>query len=150
MVDLPAKLNPKLDKLRALKAGKLSSEPFTVSLRTRTFASLTDGYTSESIVPLLADGVPAPVRVLSQREIALSGGELQEMRLEITLTPEFGTGGYAPSQFDPPAAEGIVTETVYIVKGPNLPASGTIFTKVSTEVSSFVIKLTLRNTGASP
>lgn len=151
MVDLPAKLNPKLDKLRALKAGKLQAEPYTVFMRTRVFSNnLADGYQSETIVQLMTDGVAAPIKVVHQRDIGLGNGKFQDHNLMVTLTPDFGTGGYDVSLFDPPTNAPTTREIVFIVKGPNLPTNGAIYAKVKTEVSAFAIKLTLRNTGASP
>lgn len=152
MADLPAKLKPVADKLRGLKA-KLGVTTYSVSVRIRTFSGQDlDGYT-QTVTTLLTGGFAAPVRVLSQRDVILSGGLYNSNDLEVTLTPAYEDGdtdgGYLFNALDP-APGASPQEVVFIVTGDGLPTGGAVFKKIGTRVTPFTYLITIRNTGAKP
>lgn len=149
MADLPSSLKPIADKLRGLSAS-LGMTVYTVTLRIRQFDSqtFTDGYT-DTLIPLLTDGQPAPVKRLSQKDVVLSGGLYQEADLRVTLTPEFENGGYDLAALDPPPGANPAQFT-FIVRGSGLPAEGALFKRIGVHVSPVTLELILRNTGKRP
>jgi hypothetical protein len=148
MVDLPAKLKPVADRLRGLKA-KLGVSVYTVSLRVRTFTSQDfDGY-SQTITPLLTGGFNPPVKRLNQKDLVISGGLYQDQDLEVTLTPDFGTGGYAIAVLDPPVGNN-PPEVLFIVTGDGIPTGGSLYKRIGLKVSPMGYRLVLRNTGVKP
>ena len=140
-------LLPLIDTVRSIP-GVLGLHRFQVWVRKTVYAGSRIGEGAFSITEtrLLVGGQDPHVKELKSQDIAAGADDLQGVEYEIgPFTPNYP----ALSVLDP-AQDGQPTVVTYLLKGPGLPTSGLLCTKVSDDVSRPLRNvLRVRSTGRS-
>lgn len=149
---------PALDTIRSIR-GRLGLDPFTVTLRVRTWTGGGPGLGTSSDVdtPLVhtaADGTTWPVQVTQVRrqDTAASGSRYANIDFKVgPITPQYlnslgiPIGGSPDSVIDPPVATS-AQEIFWILSGQGI-AANSVFKKISEEATALHYYLVLRSTG---
>lgn len=144
---------PILNSARALLSD-VGLRPYTVSLLVTTWsgAAVGQGTRSQVETPLtVANGRPPKVRQMSAKEIVAQGGTLEDQIFEVgPLTPSYAGGGTDAALINPPVT-GSPTEVHFLLRGPGIPATGTLCQKVFDRLDSpFRLMFQIRRIGVNP
>lgn len=136
-----------LDQARA-KLDTVGLCPFQVFVRVRTWSGdrVGMGTSSDVVQPItVANGKRPQVELVREKSIVSPGTPLMTATFLVgPLTPEYPGGGVPTSLLSPAGGKNI--EVAFIVKGPDLPATGLLCKKTKLDASNpFRLVLTLES-----
>jgi hypothetical protein len=132
MASLRQNLLPVLEKARAI-AGTLGFRPYEVWVRTTTYAGtrVGQGASSSTETRLLVGGQNPKVREVKRRDVSSGSNAFVDLEYDIgPMTPQFPGGGIEVATVAPQRGTS-PTEVHYVLKGGDLPTSGLLCQKVS-------------------
>lgn len=151
--DLKPSLREILDEARSI-SGQLGFNEYAVSAHLTQWSGERSGVgtATVTVTPLtVANGDNPYVKILSQRNVMLSGGTKDDVDLEVSLTPAFTidstSGGIDLSTIDPVMLPNGRFELSFTVDGPGMAPGGSQFKKLGHRISSLTYILVLRKTG---
>lgn len=122
-----------LDRARA-RLDDAGLRPFSVSVRVITWSGTCPGQGVPSVVetPVTVAGGRRPEITQVFDKDVIAGGVVTKARWKIAnITPAYDGGGMDPATLDPANASEPNTQVFYVLKGPGMPASGMLCTKVA-------------------
>ena len=128
-------LLPLVDDLRGI-AGQLGFRPYEVYVRVTTFSGPRVGLGAATLseTRLLVGGQNPKVRAIRSKDTVAGTAEFSNDTWEIgPLTPSFPGGGYTPEAINP-AGTATPATTLYVLKGPGLPAAGLLCQRTEDDV----------------